>query len=478
MVFLWTDLCLFALLLGGGVWLGFALRREYWRVALRQVIANRVAMISFGVLCVYLAVALLDSIHFREAVPGGGKGTGKGPVISLLDQLCGGLRTNVEKSYSQPFAVRAFVKETVTRPDGTQERAYKYLKHGGSHLANDSDGSAPRWVHRAADIAGRVAAGLGFGLLIGLAYFAVAVGLWYAASRWQWQDAEARRVLGRRALWVAGFLTAVTVGLTLIVQLVAGEPVATTAGAAVEVRGGYHILGTNKTGTDVFYISLKSVRTGLIIGSLTTLIVTPFAILLGILAGYLGGWVDDLITYVYSTLESIPSILLITAGMLVFQFGAGKEEMIFSSDKRLLYLCCVLGTISWVGLCRLIRGEVLKLREVEYVQAAEAFGVQRLGIMFRHLAPNVMHIVLITVVLRFSGLVLAEAVLAYIGIGVDPSMNSWGNMINGARLELARDPVVWWQLLAAFVFMFGLVLPANLFGDAVRDALDPRLRTQ
>ena len=89
-----------------------------------------------------------------------------------------------------------------------------------------------------------------------------------------------------------------------------------------------------------------------------------------------------------------------------------------------------------------------------------------------------MHIVLIAAVLRFSGLVFFEALLTYLQIGVDPTTGSWGNMINTARLELARDPVVWWNLIAAFLFMFGLVLPANLFGDAVRDALDPRLRTE
>jgi peptide/nickel transport system permease protein len=102
--------------------------------------------------------------------------------------------------------------------------------------------------------------------------------------------------------------------------------------------------------------------------------------------------------------------------------------------------------------------------------------VRHAQIMARHIVPNVMHIVLITVVLDFSGLVLAEAVLSYVGVGVDPSMNSWGNMINGARLEMAREPPVWWSLAAAFTFMFGLVLPANLFSDAVRDAFDPRLR--
>lgn len=96
--------------------------------------------------------------------------------------------------------------------------------------------------------------------------------------------------------------------------------------------------------------------------------------------------------------------------------------------------------------------------------------------MTRHIVPNVMHIVLITITLEFSSLVLAEAVLAYVGVGVDPSMHSWGNMINSARLELAREPMVWWPLAAAFVFMFVLVLAANLFADAVRDAFDPRVQ--
>ncbi len=124
----------------------------------------------------------------------------------------------------------------------------------------------------------------------------------------------------------------------------------------------------------------------------------------------------------------------------------------------------------------MLRGETLKLREVDYIQAATALGVRHFMILGRHVVPNVMHIVLITVVIDFSGLVLAEAVLSYVGVGVDPTMNSWGNMINSARLEMAREPIVWWSLLAAFTFMFLLVLAANLFSDAVRDAFDPRLR--
>ena len=146
------------------------------------------------------------------------------------------------------------------------------------------------------------------------------------------------------------------------------------------------------------------------------------------------------------------------------------------ADFRLLFLCIILGVTSWTSLCRLLRGEALKLRELEYIQAAHAFGVSHMRIMTRHILPNVMHIVLITVVLSFSGLVLAEAVLTYVGVGVDPSMISFGTMINSARLEMAREPIVWWSLLAAFLFMFMLVLAANLFADAVRDAFDPRVR--
>jgi peptide/nickel transport system permease protein len=141
---------------------------------------------------------------------------------------------------------------------------------------------------------------------------------------------------------------------------------------------------------------------------------------------------------------------------------------------RLLLLCMILGVTSWTGLCRLLRAETLKIREMDYVVAAQALGVKRLQLLKRHVLPNVMHLVMITVVLDFSGLVLAEAVLSYINIGVDPSTYSWGNMINTSRLEMAREPIVWWSLAASFIFMFTLVLAANLFADVVRDAFDPR----
>jgi peptide/nickel transport system permease protein len=148
------------------------------------------------------------------------------------------------------------------------------------------------------------------------------------------------------------------------------------------------------------------------------------------------------------------------------------------ADLRLLFLCIILGLTSWTGLARLLRGETLKLRELEFVQAAQAFGVRSARILSRHVLPNVMHIILITLVMDFSGLVLAEAVLSYVGVGVDPTMISFGTMINQARLEMGREPMVWWSLAAAFAFMFVLVLAANLFADAVRDAFDPRVRVR
>jgi peptide/nickel transport system permease protein len=228
---------------------------------------------------------------------------------------------------------------------------------------------------------------------------------------------------------------------------------------------GRHLLGTDKTGQDVFCKSLKSIRTGLIIGGLTTLIAVPFAIFFGVLAGFFGGWIDDAVQYVYTTLASVPWVLLVVAFMLVFGQG-------------LVQLCVVMGLTGWVSLCRVLRGEALKLREREYVQAALALGVSRFRVIRQHVVPNLMHLVLISVVLRFSGLVLAEAVLSYIGVGVGPDTSSWGSMIDQARSELGRDPVVWWSLAAAFVMMFVLVLSANLFGDALRDALDPRLRVR
>jgi peptide/nickel transport system permease protein len=221
---------------------------------------------------------------------------------------------------------------------------------------------------------------------------------------------------------------------------------------------GTHWLGTDILGRDVLHLTLKGVRIALLIGGLTSLIVIPLALLLGVSAGYFGGRIDDAVFFVMSTLASIPSLLLLIA--LIMALGRGPVQV-----------CVAMGVTSWVGFSRIVRGEALKLRELDYVAAARALGVSEPKIIWRHILPNLMHLVVITFVLLFSGLVLSEAVLAWLGIGID---GSWGQMIDQARDELARDPVVWWNLLAASSALFVLLLAVNLVGDAVRDILDPR----
>jgi peptide/nickel transport system permease protein len=229
-------------------------------------------------------------------------------------------------------------------------------------------------------------------------------------------------------------------------------------GDAALKHPGTHLLGTDKLGRDVLYLSLKGARVALLIGGLTSLIAIPLALLFGLAAGYFGGRVDDAVFFVTSTLASIPSLLLLIALILVL--GKGTWQV-----------CLALAVTSWVGFCRITRGETFKLRELDYVHAGRLMGLSEIKILIRHILPNVMHLVLITFVLMFSGLVISEAILSWLLIGVD---GSWGQMIAQAKDELAREPVVWWNVTGAFVAMFGLLLSMNLISDTVRDVLDPR----
>ncbi len=460
-VFLTTDVLIYVLLTAIAGFAVYTARHEHLRVPWRQVAQRPMAMAALVILLGYVTVGLMDSVHFRLRFdgPGAAERGYSNEVLSLLDYVAGPLRTRVEKTYSAPFAARAYTMETVEYPDGRHVREYPRLIYGGAHLQDPGE--------RAADIAERaiLATSAGFGLwLVTLGFFLLfwrerAESLAHAARRFSRGDGS----VPWRTIWV-------TAGILIIL-----------ATNAAHLSLYYHIAGTDQVGQDVFFESLKSVRTGLVIGTLTTLVMLPFAALFGIMAGYFRGWVDDIIQYFYTTLSSIPDVLLIAAAVLSLQVYMAEHPEAFGNfadraDARLLFLCLILGITSWTSLCRLLRGETLKLREADYLQASRALGASHLSVMARHVLPNVMHIILITVVLDFSGLVLAEAVLSYLGVGVDPTMNSWGNMINSARLEMAREPIVWWSLTSAFVFMFGLVLSANLFADAVRDAFDPRLR--
>lgn len=463
-VFLLTDILIFVLVLSIVSFFAYAMRRPHLRQPWGQVVRSRAGVISMIVLSIYVAIALLDSLHFHPVLENTAAGSTEvqysGEVISVFDQLVSDLRTSTEKTYSAPFAAHLYAKETVQLADGTRERVFPRLEWGAAHLEEPH-------TQKTADILGLAVTGA----LKAVAVWAALLVLWalYLAVKTARPFPVALRTLFNGRSEVPWRTVSVTLGVVLLVLLVGAE-----------WASKYHVLGTDKVGEDVLYQALKSIRTGVVIGTLTTLLMVPFAIVLGIMAGFFRGWIDDAIQYTYTTLNSVPGVLLIAAAVLMLNVYMSKHAEAFASltqraDMRLLFLCLILGLTSWTGLCRLLRAETLKLRAVDFVQAATAFGVGPMQTIFRHILPNLMHIVLITLVLDFSGLVLAEAVLSYINIGVDPTMNSWGNMINSARLEMAREPLVWWSLAASLFFMFTLVLFANLFADVVRDALDPRV---
>jgi len=435
-VLLWTDVLVWLLVAAVAGYALYCRRRAHLAAPWSRVFRSRAAMACAVVLGAYLALGLADSAHFRREQ--------SVEVLSLLDLATAHLRTRAEKTYSAPLATRAYAKESVELPDGRQVRDFPRLKFGGAHLKDEAE-----W---AGDVAQRVVAGLGLAALI---FGSIAL---------------AARALRRRSPGVPWGAALAALGAILAI-----------AGPTLALSGAYHVFGTDKVGQDVLYLSLKSVRTSLAIGTLATLVMLPFGVALGIMAGYFKGRVDDVIQYAYTTLNSIPGVLLIAAAVLMMQVYVDTHPELFPTaaqraDLRLLFLCVILGLTSWTGLARLLRGETLKLSELEYIQAAHAFGVAHARILSRHILPNVSHIVIIALVMDFSGLVLAEAVLSYVGVGVDPATTSFGTMINTARLEMSRDPIVWWALAAAFVFMFVLVLAANLFADAVRDGFDPRVR--
>jgi peptide/nickel transport system permease protein len=462
-VILWTDALVFLLVAVTLATAAYVRRHEHLRKPWRRVAQSPSGMVGAVFLAFFVVVGLLDSLHYRARLDNpapGAQGAYAVEIKSVLDRLLETLRQRSEKTYSAPLAYQGYAKETLELPDGRQAREYPRLKFGGAHL----DRPEAQW---AVDVGRRALAGAALGLV---AWLIVGALLCAGRARRAGTTLEAAWLaIVRGETEVPWRAILLSVGVLLIL-----------GGVAVVLAQKYHVLGTSKVGQDVLYQALKSIRTALVIGTLTTLLMLPFAVLLGIAAGYFKGWIDDVIQYLYTTLNSIPSVLLIAAAVLMSQVYIDSRPEAFPTgieraDLRLLMLCAILGVTSWTGLCRLLRGETLKLRELDYIQAAQAFGVGHMRIITRHILPNVMHIVLIAVVMEFSTLVLAEAVLSYVGVGVDPSMLSFGTMINAARLEMARDPMVWWSLAAAFGFMFVLVLSANLFADAVRDAFDPRV---
>ena len=466
-VLLWTDAAMWLLVVALVAYTWHVLRSPALASTWRKVFRDPAALASSVVLLVCLGLTLLDSVHYRPLLPPApGAAANAAPAYesrtrSLLDAFMADLIAAREATYSVPLAYLGFTKESVEIA-GQVQRVAPRLKFGGAHLKVPES----EWMP---DLLARAMAGLVAGAAAAVVMGALFIALLARLQRRGWRQAAS-------AIWQreGDIPWHVALATTAVICLLAGP--------ATALSGPYHLLGTDLTGNDVLYQALKSIRTAFVIGTLATMATLPLAVVLGIMAGYFKGWVDEVIQYLYTVLSSVPNVLLIAACVLMVQVFLDKHPEMFETgaeraDLKLFLLCAVLGLTGWAGLCRLLRGETLKLRELEYVQAATAFGVSAWRIMLKHIFPNVAHLMLIVTVLDFSSLILYEAVLSYVGVGVDPSMNSFGGMINLARNEMSRDPLVWWSFAAAFGFMVTLVLAANLFADGVRDAFDPRSRS-
>jgi peptide/nickel transport system permease protein len=443
-VFLWTDLALFALLFAV---FGYALivsRSPALRATWARVARNTPAMCSAVVLFVFVVIGLLDSLHYQPRLPpvaaaavpaaiaapdasavaassAATAATAAAPiyapkVMSLLDALLEDTAfARPEKTYSAPLSWLQFTKESILQEGGEPRRDFPRLRFGGQYL------TAPE-TQWGADVAQRLLLGMLAGSLVACSVIVLTLSLagrgrqealvaeQQAGSQYvndsqqavetapkQARTAPKRaRVAFARQVWRSETeipWRAILITTTVLCLLF---------GAVFGLASGYHVLGTDRTGNDVLWQALKSIRTAWVIGSLATVAMLPPALIFGISAGYFKGWIDDLIQYIYTTLTSIPGVLLIGACVLMMQVYIDAHPGMFPTsaqraDLRLFLLCMILGLTGWAGLCRLLRAEALKLRELEYVQAARAFGISHIRIMARHLLPNVMHIVLITI---------------------------------------------------------------------------------
>lgn len=464
-VVLWTDILVYLLIILSSVLLIVMLKNPLQRNALLQLSQSKSGMISLLILMIFVIIGFADSLHFRLALNNNNNNNQHQQhnseniakkyysveVLSLLDYALLPLKENTEKTYSAPLATNlsALEAQEITDENGNIKvnRIYPRLQFAGQHLSENF--TQQQYYDDIKNIASK-----------SFLYSCICWLIFVALIKFS----------TRNTTFFLNSKHSLVIALFIILNVIF---------LCVNFAEHYHVFGTDKIGQDVLYQVLKSIRVALIIGLLTTLALLPLSITLGVVAGYFKGWIDDVIQYIYTVINSIPSVLLIAAAVLLMQVFIDTHSQYFNTaleraDLRLLALCIILGMTSWTGLCRLLRAETLKIRELEYIQAAKAFGVSSFTIIRKHILPNLTHIIIIQLVMDFSVLVLAEAVLSYVGIGVDPTMISFGTMINNARLELSREPIVWWSLVAAFSVMLILVLSANIFADAVRKAFDPK----
>lgn len=275
-----------------------------------------------------------------------------------------------------------------------------------------------------------------------------------------WADAWERLKKDRKAV-----VCLTIVGLYALIALLSALGLVAAdwgreVGASYSPPSAEHWLGTDIFGRSVLTKVIHGTQIAMSVGLVSSLIAIPIGVFFGAIAGYFGGWIDELVVWFYTTFSSIPQIMLLMS--IAFILGKGITTVYIA-----------LGLTSWVGLARLIRGEVMKHKNRDYVQAADSLGAGHARKLFKHILPNVSHIVVIFTSLQFQVAIKSEVILSYLGLGVS-GQPSWGTMIDDAKLELARD--VWWQLAGATVAMFVVVLAFNILGDSLRDALDPKLK--
>ena len=284
----------------------------------------------------------------------------------------------------------------------------------------------------------------------------------YGRSLW----ADAARRIRKNRIAMISFWTIVaylTLAALCAVGLAFANVNVTNDALAYQPPSAEHWFGTDIFGRDVLSRAAHGTVTSLVVGFFGSALAVLIGTFLGAIAGYFGGKTDELIVWFYTTVDTIPYILLVVA----FSFVVGPG---------LSTLCLAIGLTSWIGHARVIRSEFMKHRDREYVQGAAALGASHWRRIFTHILPNTFHLVLINFSLGFVSAVKSEVILSYLGMGVRPGTPSWGMMISDAKLELFRG--VWWSGAAATIFMFFLVLAFTLFNDALRDALDPKLKSR
>ena len=336
-IFLWTDIALFALLLAVLGYAYYASRSPALRATWGRVARNTPAMCSAVVLLLFVVIGLLDSLHYQPRLPPvAGSSASAAPiyapkVMSLLDALLEDTAfARPEKTYSAPLAWLQYTKESILQEGGEPRRDFPRLRFGGKHL------TAPE-AQWGADVTKRLLLGLLVGLLVACSVIVLTISLvGLGATRQVWRGET-------EVPWRAILITT-----TLLCLLF---------GAVFGLASGYHVLGTDRTGNDVLWQALKSIRTAWVIGSLATVAMLPPALIFGISAGYFKGWIDDVIQYLYTTLTSIPGVLLIGACVLMMQVYIDTHPGMFPTsaqraDLRLFLLCMILGLTGWSGLCR------------------------------------------------------------------------------------------------------------------------------